>query len=547
MRTLLLSLAMLFSMGLWAQYCGHSSSASCAPDSSLAQPGLTDYHNFPCVSSGVPFSENMQIYVPASISYNGFNATVDSVRIDSITNLPCGLCWSANKPSLTFAANERGCINISGTSTDAAGTYSLGLYGTAYTPFGAFGGSLNTFWGNFYVFVKQPTAACSHGVGTLLTACGGHAPCTFVPQVVQISPATPCTGASAITVGTAAAYQSQMWYLSNDTGYNSTFTWSNNPDPILNLRAIDTAGCTGTLQLVMTSNGAVLAPQICYFTTDTSVPYANVIVAVQRNDAFHTADSYTLFASNTASVSVDTPISTLMAYSQAIFHDTMIHGYYRVAGTYCSGAIASNLINVSYSQYSILTVDSTTSGYPQLSWPLQLPVTYSSIYVLAREQGGSWQVIDSIFGITGTNLQVTYVDRYPTSQHMDYMLGYNLNNTCDPSRSGGKTVFTNAAMSQVRSGLVTTRPGGPNGLDNVGTLSYLEVYPNPTTGLLHIQTPPNSPVTLSLYDMVGNEVYRSEAQTEHTSIDLSGYAQGIYMVKATSQGHQVAVRKVVKD
>lgn len=151
-----------------------------------------------------------------SAQYCGIN--VDSVRIDSITNLPCGLCWSTNKPSLTFAANERGCINFAGTSTDVAGTYSLGLYGTAYTPMGAFGGSLNAFWGNFYVFVKQPTAACTHGVGTLLGACGGHAACTFVPQVVQISPASPCTSASAITVGTASPYAAQMWYLSNDTG-----------------------------------------------------------------------------------------------------------------------------------------------------------------------------------------------------------------------------------------------------------------------------------------------------------------------------------------
>lgn len=534
-------------MGLSAQYCGHSSSASCAPDSSLAAPGLTDYHNFPCVSSGVPFSENMQIYVPASITYNGFNATVDSVRIDSITNLPCGLCWSANKPSLTFAANERGCINISGTSTDATGTYALGLFGTAYTPFGAFAGSLNTFWGNFYVFVKQPAAACSHGVGTLLTACGGHAPCTFVPQVVQISPATPCTNSSAITVGTAVPYQSQMWYLSNDTGFNSTFTWSNNPDPVLNLLATDTAGCTGKISLLMSNTGATVVPQICYFTSDTALTYPNVIVAAQRNDVFLTATSYVLYAANNASGNADTVIGTVSASQQAIFHDSVVHSYYKVAGNFCGGSNPSFLYTLAYGQYAALTVDSTTSGYPQLSWPLQLPVTYSSIYVLAREQGGAWQVIDSIFGITGTNLQVSYVDHYPTAQHMDYMLGYNLNNTCNPSRSGGKTVFTNAARSEVRSGLVTTRPAGPTGLDNVGALSYLEVYPNPTTGLLHIQTPPNSHVTLSLYDMVGNEVYRSEAQTEHTSIDLSGYAQGIYLVKATNQGHLVAVGKVVKD
>lgn len=298
----------------------------------------------------------------------------------------------------------------------------------------------------------------------------------------------------------------------------------------------------------MNPYGATLVPQICYFTTDTAATYSNVIVAAQRNDAFQTANSYTLYGNNVASGTGDTVISVLSASQQAIFRDTSIHNYYKVAGTFCNSNNITSLYLLGYAQYSALTVDSTTSGYPQLTWPLQFPVTYTSIYVLAREQGSAWQVIDSLFGITGTNLQVTYVDHYPTSTHMDYMLGYNLNNTCDPARSSPTTAFTNSARGVVRSALVTTRPSGPNGITSLTSETFLDLHPNPVTRILHIQLVGTAnPATIAVYDMLGHVVYSTEIHTEQVAVDMSGYAQGVYLVKATQQSKVIAIKKVVKD
>ena len=79
------------------------------------------------------------------------------------------------------------------------------------------------------------------------------------------------------------------------------------------------------------------------------------------------------------------------------------------------------------------------------------------------------------------------------------------------------------------------------------------LYPNPTSGIVNIQcTNHNSPITQihvfdaygKLVDVVETNAHGSSAQT--AQIDLSGFASGIYFVKAVADGNVVAVRKIVK-
>ena len=67
----------------------------------------------------------------AQFTYIGTH-DLDSITINTIGNLPCGLCWSLNKASKTYAANEFGSLNITGTTSDAIGQYNLRLNITAY-------------------------------------------------------------------------------------------------------------------------------------------------------------------------------------------------------------------------------------------------------------------------------------------------------------------------------------------------------------------------------------------------------------------------------
>lgn len=108
--------------------------AQCTPNAPTGNPGVTpDPDNIPCVERGVPFDFTMQTenYDTFSATFSGFavDVVVNFMRIDSITNLPCGLTWESD--TTQYGPGETGCIRVSGTTYEPVGQYRLGIYMTA--------------------------------------------------------------------------------------------------------------------------------------------------------------------------------------------------------------------------------------------------------------------------------------------------------------------------------------------------------------------------------------------------------------------------------
>ncbi|MFN8309136.1 MAG: T9SS type A sorting domain-containing protein [Chitinophagales bacterium] len=109
-----------------AQACGGTS--SCTPASPTGTPGLTPVSSdLPCVQKGV--AVNQIIKFENFTSFSGQN--VNFLRIDSINNLPSGLCWKTNKANNQYSGGETGCIEVNGTSNAAVGQYKLRIHITA--------------------------------------------------------------------------------------------------------------------------------------------------------------------------------------------------------------------------------------------------------------------------------------------------------------------------------------------------------------------------------------------------------------------------------
>ena len=103
-----------------------SLSAQCVPLPQTGIPGLSPMtENLDCAERGMPYNEVIH-FENFSTFFNGL-ITVDWLRIDSITNVPCGLEWSTN-PGNTFLTSETGCIDVSGITFDPPGQYKLGIY-----------------------------------------------------------------------------------------------------------------------------------------------------------------------------------------------------------------------------------------------------------------------------------------------------------------------------------------------------------------------------------------------------------------------------------
>lgn len=93
--------------------------AQCTPDITLTTPGL--YAPDDTVVKIGEASELLYQFVNFDQITSPAVASVDSVRFDSITNLPAGLQWESNNPSNQFSKSEVGCFRIYGTPTGPVG------------------------------------------------------------------------------------------------------------------------------------------------------------------------------------------------------------------------------------------------------------------------------------------------------------------------------------------------------------------------------------------------------------------------------------------
>jgi len=82
-----------------------------------------------------------------------------------------------------------------------------------------------------------------------------------------------------------------------------------------------------------------------------------------------------------------------------------------------------------------------------------------------------------------------------------------------------------------------------NGLDDMGTVLELSVYPNPFINELSINTLINS--TISIIDLAGKVVYTTTSFTELTHLNLSELKTGIYIL-SVNNGNTKSITKLIK-
>jgi hypothetical protein len=119
-----------------AQYCGHtgagSGSSQCTPSGALTKPGLAPVSDsLPPLVNGTISSTVIQFKNFDTITFGGQTLKVQSIRVDSIGNLPLSTCWATNKASNTWANQEDGCIKVNGNVCSTPGQYRLKIIVTA--------------------------------------------------------------------------------------------------------------------------------------------------------------------------------------------------------------------------------------------------------------------------------------------------------------------------------------------------------------------------------------------------------------------------------
>jgi hypothetical protein len=103
--------------------------AQCTPDFTIVGGGFKPSSDLlPCATQGSAYDQTVTIQ---NFTVVGGSFNVDSVVIDSIKNIPCGISYAMLRKKL--GPGEAGCIRFTGTTSDAAGQYKLAIWVRVYT------------------------------------------------------------------------------------------------------------------------------------------------------------------------------------------------------------------------------------------------------------------------------------------------------------------------------------------------------------------------------------------------------------------------------
>lgn len=119
-----------------------SSFSQCVPDTSITHniPGIypDSATGLPHAYVGLSYLADIQVRVLTDTTYMGFPATIDSIKINSVSGLPAGFTYSCSPANCVFPGGSDACIQLTGAAPTSGmmGVYPLtvnmAIYGRAF-------------------------------------------------------------------------------------------------------------------------------------------------------------------------------------------------------------------------------------------------------------------------------------------------------------------------------------------------------------------------------------------------------------------------------
>ncbi|TNF28071.1 MAG: T9SS type A sorting domain-containing protein [Bacteroidetes bacterium] len=95
--------------------------------------------------------------------------------------------------------------------------------------------------------------------------------------------------------------------------------------------------------------------------------------------------------------------------------------------------------------------------------------------------------------------------------------------------------------------LITQEDSVGSGISSISNAEQLIVYPVPATEILYVEFSDLRPTAIEVVDRVGRKVYETTVQEDRTTIDVTSFASGIYIIRALdASGMMVGTRRFAK-
>lgn len=346
------------------------------------------------------------------------------------------------------------------------------------------------------------------------------------PAIVVDSLRSICSNTTINLIATGPANHGIYFWVypyHNDTTYNRTVVVTGDsllPYPYNNTyhcTYVDTSGHCGPVATTKSTNIIVKqtpAQNICVVTLDSSLTH-NVVIwnKDQPSDTSTTALIDSFFILRGGQRIAAQPYSTYSSYQDNNANISLQAWTYSIT-VKDACAQTNNYGN------TITTMFQEQPNNGDVTWYPYSGSSFSGTYYVMRDANGNnnWKLLDTI---TANSSPITVHDTNAViTANTKYRIEAN-GGSCTPRSA--YTIYSNVKTAQ------------PNGISDIRS-DALEIYPNPTTGVLHLS---KSNLHITLTDITGQKI--GEILNSGRTLDVSSLSPGVYFLTAEN-----FVTKIVK-
>lgn len=437
--------------------------------------------------------------------------------------------WSNASTNAAITINNAGIYTVTG--TDINGCTNTASQTVAVNPTYNIPLTHSICEGESYNFYGQNLTSAGTYTHTLQTINGCDS-VLILTLTVKTLPTASITGNTTICEGqsttlTATGGNSYSW----STGSTNS-SISVNQSGLYTVTATNTDGCSASTSTTVTVNPL---PTITISGNTTVCQGSSTTLTASGADSY----SWTT-GENTASVSISS------------------FGVYTVTGTSAEGCSSTADVTVLVSQLPVITISGeadfcaggsttlTANGGTSYLW--SDGTTDASITV---NTAGTYQVIG--YNTAGCNSMesVTVNQWQPASSEFTITTNENCYEWNGQSYCQTGDYTQTLQTTHGCDSIVTLHLTIETGINDHNLNTSMNVYPNPTSDKVNVQLTEydsqSNNMEIQLFDIYGKLLQTVPASNENLQINLSSYAQGVYFIKAVSEGNMLAVRKMVKN
>ena len=196
----------------------------------------------------------------------------------------------------------------------------------------------------------------------------------------------------------------------------------------------------------------------------------------------------------------------------------------------------------------------TIFGTSNIAFPITTLGTTVVVWSFTDANGNSSQQTQNII-VTAVDTSVTQLGYTLSANANNYNYQWvDCNNAFTPISAAINKSFTptiDGSYAVILSGNTCSDTSSCYDIFGLGILDlaekmHIKVFPNPTTGMVNIQYLDNKNLSLEILDLTGRHIYSTKIKNKNTEVNLSNYADGIYLFKFYSED-EVYYMKLIKE